>query len=260
MKIVSLASGSAGNCTYIETDGTRLLVDCGMSARATHQALKTQGIASESLNGIVVTHEHADHINGAFLFGKRHGVPIYTNLPTYTAIKATLPITKVTHFTTGSEFSIGNTSIVPFSLPHDAAEPVGFCIETGEGKIAYVTDLGNIASDLAEKIIGARVIYLEFNHDRGMLETGPYPFHLKERIAGEKGHLSNSDAAKLLTATTTPKLEAVFLGHLSRTNNLPRLAKRAAKAVLDGKRPEVQVIVADQFQPREITLRQLPRL
>jgi len=230
------------------------LIDCGIPAKTALDALLSRNIAPSSIDGILITHEHPDHINGAFAFSKRFDIPIYINPPTYKAAKRVSRGAKINLFNTGSVFHAGNTDIEAIPVPHDAADTVGFRISTSEGEIAHLTDLGRIPDYLPEKIHDARAVILEFNHDIEMLAKGPYPSFLKERIAGNNGHLSNDTAAGFFIATDTPNLEALFLAHLSRTNNLPKLALSAAQKAFDGNRPETKIIIADQFQQREIIL------
>jgi len=254
MHIVSLASGSSGNSTLISADGTHLLVDCGISAKSAARAIRSFGLSPESIDAILVSHEHIDHIRSVFIFSRKFGVPVYLNMPTYAGCRVRKDSETVRFFSTGSAFRVGNINIEPFPLQHDSADPVGFDIQSGEGKIVCATDLGVTSESVAERIHRAKALILEFNHDVRMLAEGPYPQFLKERIKSEIGHLSNTQAAEFLSGVETPNLDALFLAHLSRKNNLPHLAYDAAIKAVNGKFPDDKIIVTDQFRPTALFL------
>ena len=223
-----LGSGSAGNCAYLEADETRILIDAGFSVRQTRQRLARIGRAPESLHGILITHEHSDHIQGLAGLADRLGIPLYCNRPTKDAIEDLLKAQfNWRIFTTGSSFEVGDISVDSFSVPHDAQEPVGFLIHTQAGKIGFVTDLGHVTKLVIERVRAANVLVLETNHDVKMLQECPRrPWSLKQRILGRHGHLSNEAAAAALEQIMTAELRHFYLGHLSRECNRPELAHR----------------------------------
>ena len=238
LEVCVLASGSSGNSIYIASEKTRILIDAGLSAKQIAVRLEQLGVVPESINGICVSHEHGDHVAGIRVLQKRHGIPVYANAGTLNGImrqpKAHEIATKV--FQTGSPFEIGDISIEPFSVPHDAYEPVGFRLQTSDTAIGVVTDLGMGTSLIREKLKGCRAIIVESNHDEDLLREAPRPWPLKQRIRSRQGHLSNTDAARLIAECATDALEHVFLAHLSSDCNTPDTALRtvASQLRLDG--------------------------
>ncbi len=238
MEVCILASGSSGNSIYVASENTRILIDAGLSAKQIALRLEQIGVAPESINGICVSHEHGDHIAGLRVFQKRHGTPIYGNAGTLKGImrhpKAHEISAKV--FQTGSAFEIGDISIEPFSIPHDAYEPVGFRLKSEETSVGIVTDLGMSTALVRDKLKGCKVIVVEANHDEDLLREAPRPWSLKQRIRSRQGHLSNIDAARLIIESATKNLEHVYLAHLSSDCNTPDTALRtvASQLRLDG--------------------------
>ncbi len=254
MEIISIASGSSGNSTFVGVDGTKLLIDCGISASAAARELVQRQIDPCSIDALLVTHEHQDHIGGAFTYSKKFNVPVYMNLPTFASSRGNTKKAIVRHFETGAEFSLGNTNIKSFPISHDTSDPVGFRITAGEGEIVFATDLGRANNGLEEIINNARALIMDFNHDMEMLIKGPYPVFLKERIASDRGHLSNEAASTFLSRLELPNLEVLIAAHLSRTNNLPKLARIAARRPFENRKRMPEIIIADQFRPRAINL------
>jgi len=254
MRIIPIASGSSGNCTFIETDGTRLMIDCGISAAAAIRELEKNSIDPATIDGLFISHEHHDHIDGAFAFSKKAKVPIYITLSAYAGSNHKSNGSEVRHFCTGDIMPFVNTDIQFFPISHDTSDPVGFRIHSEEGEIIHATDMGIAENGLGEIFNSARVILMDFNHDLEMLVKGPYPIFLKERIAGNKGHLSNENAAKFLAGLDLPNLEALILAHMSRTNNIPTVARSAAQAVFEDRKRTPQIIAADQYRPRLVEL------
>lgn len=237
-QVCILGSGSSGNAIYIASTKTRLLIDAGLSARQIALRLEQLGVVPESINGICVSHEHGDHVAGLRVLQKRHGIPIYANTGTLQGIMRQPKSSEISAriFQTGSPFEIGDISIEPFSVPHDAYEPVGFRMQTQSSCVGVVTDLGMGTSLIREKLKGCQAIIMESNHDEDLLREAPRPWPLKQRIRSRQGHLSNIDAARLISDSATEALEHVFLSHLSSDCNTPEIAMStvASQLRLDG--------------------------
>ena len=232
MRVCLIASGSKGNAVFIEAGETRLLIDVGLSAREIERRLSLIGVEAESLHAILVTHEHHDHVQGAGPLVRRFGLPLSIHPDTHKAMPRLGKIEKLQEFDVGVPFHLRDLEIRPFPITHDASAPVGFVIESPDGKIGVATDLGIATRLVADYLTDCRVLVLESNHDEQMLLDGPYPWHLKQRIKSSQGHLSNKASAELLNGLVWDGLEAVFLAHLSETNNAPVMARAGASAVL----------------------------
>ncbi|MDB6125992.1 MAG: Beta-lactamase domain protein [Pedosphaera sp.] len=227
VQLTILGSGSSGNCAYLETDETRILIDAGFSVRQVRQRLATIGRAPEGLSGILVTHEHTDHINGLIGLSSKLNIPIYCNRLTKEAIEFQLESKfDCRIFSTGASFEVGDIGAETFSIPHDATDPVGFLLRTATAKIGFLTDLGHATKLALERVREANVLVLESNHDLKLLQESSRPWSLKQRIAGRHGHLSNTDAADAAQEIMSADLRHVYLGHLSRECNRPELAQR----------------------------------
>ncbi len=229
-----LGSGSSGNCAYVETDQTRLLIDAGFSGRQIRERLAVIARTPETLHGILVTHEHHDHVQGLTVLAAKLGIPIYCNDHTRRAIEEQMGLRlNCRLFTTGASFEIGDVTVDTFSVPHDAWDPVGFLLRMPEGNIGFLTDLGHATKLVIERVREANVLLLEANHDVKLLQDDTKrPWSTKQRILGRHGHLSNDAAAELAEQVATDRLRQVFLGHLSRDCNRPELAQRAVSARL----------------------------
>lgn len=224
MRVCLLASGSKGNSLFIETGETRILVDAGLSAREITTRLAELGVSGSQLDGIFISHEHIDHIRGAGTIARRFDVPVLISYPTSRQASEHFRSTRLIEFESGCSFEFRDTLLDPFPITHDATDPVGLTVESGEGKIGIATDLGIATRLVSDKLKNCRALVLESNHDEEMLLNGPYPWHLKQRIKSRHGHLSNRESADLLSGIMNPKLEALFLAHLSEVNNLPEVA------------------------------------
>lgn len=231
-----LGSGSAGNCAYVETEETRVLVDAGFSLRQIRQRLATIGRAPENLTGILITHEHGDHVQGLGALTEKLHIPVYCNRPTQETIQFQLSTRFDCHvFSTGASFEIGDILVETFSVPHDAQDPVGFLLRTNGTNIGFLTDLGHVTKLVIERVRSANVLVLETNHDVKMLQDCPYrPWSLKQRILGRHGHLSNEAAADAAEQIMSADLRHLYLGHLSRECNKPELAHRVINDRLQG--------------------------
>ena len=229
-----LGSGSSGNAAFLECGQTRILIDAGLSGRQIRQRLAGLGRTPETLTGILITHEHGDHIGGLGAIAAKLGVPIYCNRLTKECIETSVEERlNFRVFETGGHFALGDLEIDSFSIPHDAQDPVGFVIHTTEGQIGFLTDLGHATKLVVERVRHSRVLVLESNYDEKMLqEDTKRPWSTKQRIMSRHGHLSNEDAAKVLEEVMHAELQQIYLGHLSRDCNTPVLAEKASRAVL----------------------------
>lgn len=229
MRIGSIASGSSGNCIYVGTDTTHLLVDTGISGKRTEIGLNQFGLSLKEIDGILITHEHIDHISGLGVLSRKYGIPIYTTVGTKKAILMTKSVGKIDEslFQTilPDEITIiKDMTLHPMRISHDAADPVAYRFSHDGRKAAVITDLGTYNEYTVECLRGMDALLLEANHDINMLQVGPYPYYLKQRILGDRGHLSNELSGRLLGSILHDRLKAVLLGHLSQENNLAELA------------------------------------
>jgi phosphoribosyl 1,2-cyclic phosphodiesterase len=223
-----LGSGSGGNCAYLETDETRLLIDAGFSGRQIRERLASIGRSPESLHGILITHEHSDHIQGLAALCGKLDTPVYCNRLTREAIECQVkaPL-NARIFATGATFEVGDILVDTFSVPHDAYDPVGFLLRTARGNIGFLTDLGHATKLVIERVRTAHVLVLETNHDHQLLQDDRRrPWSVKQRIQSRHGHLSNDAAAELAAEIVSADLRQLYLGHLSRDCNRPELAHR----------------------------------
>ena len=229
MKFCVLGSGSRGNVTYLESGNTRILIDAGMSGKGVQQRLAAINVEPSSIDAILVTHEHNDHIHGVGVLSRRASIPVFANPPTFSAAaKIFNRLFSYNEFETGTSFYYRNLEIHPFSISHDTADPVGFRISDGKYSLGYCTDTGRVSKLMQHRLTACDAIVLESNHDIGMLQNGNYPPYLKQRIRSGQGHLDNSEAAAFLHELAHEKLQHVVLAHLSEENNHPEIAFRAA--------------------------------
>ena len=234
MRLCSIASGSSGNCIYVGSETTHLLVDVGISGRRTESGLDSLGITGRDLDGILITHEHADHINGLGVMARKYGVPVYATKGTINAILSTRNLGKIDaslfhEIQEDQKFTIKDLTVDPMRISHDAAQPVAYRIAYGGRRVGICTDLGVYNDYTVECLKGMDAVLLEANHDVNMLQVGPYPYYLKQRILGERGHLSNENSGRLLSRILHDGLRTIILGHLSKENNLPELAYEAVR-------------------------------
>lgn len=229
MRFCSIVSGSSGNCIYVGSDKTHVLVDAGVSGKRVEKGLNALELTGRDIDGILVTHEHTDHIQGLGVLARKYHVPIYLTGGTRDAISRTGKLGKfpeeVFHEIREDEpFAIKDLNIRAFTIPHDAAQPVGYRLECGGHSVGIATDLGKYNDYIVENLQNLDGLLLEANHDVRMLQVGRYPYYLKQRILGDRGHLSNENAGRLLGRLLHDNLKAVFLGHLSKENNYEALA------------------------------------
>ena len=249
MKICSLASGSKGNCLFIETGGVRLLIDAGLSLKEITTRLTDSALDPESIHAVLVTHEHIDHIRSAGSFARRYKVPVLTSYATRQAAERYLQKTQLVEFETGYSFTFRDIMIDPFPISHDCCDPVGFVLESREGRTGSATDLGIVTRLVREKLKGCRALNLESNHDPEMLLNGPYPWNLKQRIKSRHGHLSNQESLELLHDLAHEGLEALVMAHLSEVNNHPDKVVETTTAFLrDQNCCAPQIVIGEQHR------------
>lgn len=246
MRFCSLGSGSAGNALLVEVGRTRLMLDCGLALRDCLARLESRGWAADSLDAILVTHEHGDHIGGVAALAARHGIEIVASHGTLSFLPPRRQTLRQRVIDGAQAFALGDAWIEPFAVPHDAREPLQFVIGDGSRRLGVLTDLGRSTPHVEAVLRRCDALVLECNHDRTMLQGGPYPAALKARVGGPFGHLDNQAAAGLLASLEHGRLQHVIAAHLSLQNNTPELARDALAAVL-GCAPD-EVGVADQLQ------------
>ncbi|MEN3293005.1 MAG: hypothetical protein V7642_2258 [Burkholderiales bacterium] len=245
MKFASLGSGSDGNALLISassgTTRTTIMLDCGFAIRETERRLQRLGMLPADLAGIVVTHEHSDHVGGVFKFARRHRIPVWLSFGTWQAVRKDCNDVQF-HFCRDSErFAIGDIELTPYTVPHDAREPVQYVACNGRFRLGVLTDAGQSTPHLIETLSGCDALMLECNHDRQMLANSTYPPSLRKRIGGAYGHLANETSAEILAALDKSRLRTVVGAHLSQENNTPKLALEALCSVVDPDSTEVMV-------------------
>jgi len=253
-----LASGSRGNSTVVQSSSTRILVDAGLSCRETCKRMKATGDDPHSLSAIVITHEHSDHVHGLALLARKLAIPVYMTGATHhvwaravrdaTGEKPELP--KLEFFSPGHKFQVGDFNITPFTIPHDAVDPVGFTFRAEGIRIGVATDLGYMPASVCDHLRGCDALLLESNHDLEMLRVGPYPWAVKQRVMSRVGHLSNTALAQFLAGEYDGRATYIVLAHLSEQNNHPEVARREAENALSERRSLLynQVMLASQEQ------------
>jgi phosphoribosyl 1,2-cyclic phosphodiesterase len=256
--VTILGSGSRGNSSVVSSSRTHILVDAGFSCRETFRRLKEVGLEPAQLDAIVISHEHSDHVTGLAVMAKKLNVPVFMNEPTCDAWARSLPdaqspdavLKKREKFQSGRSFCVRDIEIRTFTIPHDAADPVGFTLRAEGVKIGIVTDLGYMAANVAEQIRGCDVLMIESNHDLEMLRGGPYPWSVKQRVMSRVGHLSNTALGEFFASDYDGCAAFVVLAHLSEQNNHPELARRSAEQALGPRRDLVhnRLLLASQTQ------------
>ena len=256
MYFCPLYSGSSGNALFCQYGETRLLIDAGKSGKTIEDALASIGTDIRSISGVLITHEHSDHISGAGVLARKYHLPLYATRETWWAMKdkiGKIPPDTVREIEAGKDFWLGDIGVVPFSIPHDAADPVGFRLYGGSLSISTATDLGVFSEDVYSNIAGSTMVLLESNHDPDMLRHNPrYNAALKARILGDHGHLSNEACSRALLRLISSGTADVILGHLSGENNTPLLARTVSTRAMEreGIRPgediRMQVALRDE--------------
>ena len=258
MRLCSIASGSSGNCIYVGSDATHLLVDVGISGKKIECGLNSLGLSGNDLDGILITHEHSDHISGLGVLARKYEIPIYATRGTITAIRRTKNLGNLDddlfrEIKEDSKFTIKDLTVNPMRVSHDSAQPAAYRFSYGSKKVAVCTDLGIYNDYTVECLKGMDALLIEANHDVNMLQVGPYPYYLKQRILGDRGHLSNENSGRLLSRILHDRLQTIVLGHLSKENNLPELAYEAVRMEITmGDNPynanDFRLMVADRSE------------
>lgn len=238
VKFCPIASGSNGNCIYIGSDSTKILIDAGVSGKKIENRLSEIGVDASKIDGIFLTHEHEDHIQGAGILSRRFDIPIYTTENTWEYINRNKCIGKVVDknkvvIYKNEKVVINDLVIKPFEIPHDSSEPVAYTVLLDNYKLAVATDIGHVTNELIENLLDTDVLLIESNHDIEMLKNGRYPDYLKNRILGNNGHLSNVSTGQALSKIISKRLKHVFLGHLSEKNNHPLIALNTVTSILE---------------------------
>jgi phosphoribosyl 1,2-cyclic phosphodiesterase len=235
LRFASLGSGSQGNALVAEAGRTRLMLDCGFTVQETEARLARAGLAPSDLSGIIVTHEHGDHADGVFPFARRHAIPVWITYGTLAALReagAAVENCPIRLVDAAIAFAVGDLWVQPYTVPHDAREPVQYIVSDGARRLGVLTDAGCATPHIEASLSGCDALVLECNYDPDMLEGGPYPPSLKARIASRLGHLDNATSAAILAALDRSRLKHVVAAHLSRTNNTPALARAALARAL----------------------------
>lgn len=252
LKFCSLYSGSSGNSSFIQSENTNILVDAGVSGKKIIDALASINIEIETISAIIVTHEHSDHTQSIATLSKKYNIPVYANKKTWNAMpdkKEKMPEKNILYFNNNKPFSLNDITIVPFDIPHDAANPCGFTISDFNSKISIATDIGHMTTSIIDNIKNSNFLLLEANYEPDVLKYSSYPFHLKERIASPIGHLSNIEAGKAINYLADLGVKNIMLGHLSNENNFPELAYKSVLEQIENK--DLNLSVANRFSPSD---------
>jgi phosphoribosyl 1,2-cyclic phosphodiesterase len=253
IRLCSLASGSSGNCIYVGSESSGILVDCGVSGKEILENLKNIGVCTSSIKGILVTHEHSDHTKGLGIISRKLNIPIYANASTWEGIGSSVGNIKsenIKLIDTGKNFNINDIEIKSYSIPHDAADPVGYSFCLGNRKACIATDLGYFSDEVRNNIQKSDILLLEANHDIEMLKVSSYPYFLKRRILSDVGHLSNEAAGRALLELLETGVSKVLLGHLSKENNFPELAYQTVKGILEENQVKIGKDIELEVAPR----------
>jgi phosphoribosyl 1,2-cyclic phosphodiesterase len=240
VSLTMLASGSRGNCAMVSSSRTKILVDAGISGRETFKRLRALGEDPRSLSAILITHEHSDHIYGLATLAKKLHIPVFMTGATHATWSRAIrrqqgespKLEKFERFDSGHTFQVGDISVKPFTIPHDAADPVGFTFRCEGVKVGFATDLGYLPPSVCDQLRGCDVLVMESNHDVEMLRVGPYPWSVKQRVMSRVGHLSNGALADFFSSHYDNSATFVVLAHLSEQNNHPEIARREAEKAL----------------------------
>jgi phosphoribosyl 1,2-cyclic phosphodiesterase len=254
LSLTPLFSGSSGNAILVSSDRSKILIDAGVSGRRLEEALHSIGETINDIKGILITHEHSDHIQGAGVLSRKHNIPVYATAPTWAASCDKLGSVRsaLARVIGKDPFYIDDLMIEPFEISHDAADPVGYCVMNGHSRLAVATDLGYFPQAVEYRLHACDLVLLEANHDLEMLSAGRYPYELKQRIKSRRGHLSNDDAADAAVKLACAGVSSILLGHLSKENNSEHLAFRTVTDALlaQGITPGYDVSLGLAFRDR----------
>ncbi len=254
-KFCNLFSGSSGNCSFIETENEKILVDCGVSSKKINEALVSINTKLEDISAILLTHEHVDHTKALSIICKKYNIPIYANEKTFNNINQEIVDSSKHVFNTDENFEIGDLKVFPFSIPHDAADPCGFNVSYNNLKVTVATDIGHITNSVFDKLVGSNFVLLESNYEPEMLKCSKYPYMLKKRILGPNGHLSNEDASHVVSHLIKNGSNNIMLGHLSQQNNFPELAYQTVMEEIIScglNTHNLKLSVADRLKPNKL--------
>lgn len=252
LKFCSLYSGSSGNSSLVQSKDTNILVDAGVSGKKIVDALASINVGIENISAILITHEHIDHTQSIATLSKKYNIPVYANKKTWEAMsdkKAKILNENICYFNNNKPFNLNDITILPFDIPHDAANPCGFTISDSDSKLSIATDIGHITTSILDNIKNSNFLLLEANYEPDVLKCSSYPFHLKERIASPVGHLSNIEAGKTINYLADFGVKNIMLGHLSKENNFPELAYKSVLEQIENK--DLNLSVANRFEPSE---------
>ena len=258
LKCCSLYSGSSGNSFFIQTENTKILIDAGVSCKRIEVALDSFGITPYDIDALLITHEHIDHTKSIGTLSSKFNIPIFSNLETWNALTSTLPklsTANVNFFTNNQPFELNDLKILPFSTPHDAANPCGFNIFKDKKKISIATDLGHVSADILKSLRNSSLVMLESNYDANVLQYSSYPYLLKQRICGPKGHLENCATGQAIAHLIGSGLEQALLIHLTKENNFPELALKTVTEELQRQKfsaSSVSLNVAPRSSPSKL--------
>ena len=250
LKFCSLYSGSSGNSSFIQSENINILVDAGVSGKKIIDALASINISIENISAILVTHEHSDHTQSIATLSKKYNIPVYANKKTWEAMsdkKEKMLKDNIMYFNNNKSFTLNDITILPFDIPHDAANPCGFTISDFNSKVSIATDIGHMTTSIIDNIKNSNFLLLEANYEPDVLKCSSYPFHLKERIASPIGHLSNIEAGKTINYLADFGVKNIMLGHLSNENNFPELAYKSVLEQIENK--NLNLSVANRFEP-----------
>ncbi|MCI5144723.1 MAG: MBL fold metallo-hydrolase [Candidatus Electrothrix sp. AR3] len=250
MNFSILGSGSKGNCALIESGSTAILVDAGFSGKEISRRLKLINRSPDDLTAILITHEHGDHISGAGVLSRRCGLPVHANAGTHRAAEAKIKkLHQGNEFETGTDFIVDDLQIHPFRISHDTSDPVGFVVSDGRSSICCCTDTGKITTLIRQQARQCQALIVEANYDQQMLQSGPYPMYIKQRVKSNQGHLGNDDTARFLAELLDTHLQKVILAHISQTNNLPELVRARIQQEIEHLKPQFSLDMASQDAP-----------
>lgn len=246
--VCSLNSGSNGNCYYVGNDRDAILVDAGISCREIEKRLFNRGLSIKNIRALFISHEHSDHINGARVLSKKYNLPVYITPQTLTYSQLNINSTLVKHLSANTPISIGSLNVSAFIKYHDACDPHSFIVQSNGIQVGVFTDIGKVCDNLIYHFKQCHAAFLESNYDEEMLDNGRYPYHLKRRIKGGLGHLSNSQALQLCLQHKPPFMSHLFLSHLSKENNCPNLVKQ----LFSNNIRNIEIVIASRYEPTNV--------